>query len=86
MQPEAVSNAFFKAFEAALFLYGEEKCARKKKKPQKEAKRGTTKRGSKNPRFESYTITQRIGLRGIQGEQIQANSSFFRAIAEFFNI
>ena len=36
--------------------------------------------------FKSYTITQRIGLRSVQSEQIQANSSFFRAVAKFFNI
>ena len=36
--------------------------------------------------FESYTIPRRIGLRGVQSEQIQANSSFFRAVTKFFNI
>ena len=36
--------------------------------------------------FKSYTIPQRIGLRGVQSEQIQANSSFFSAVAKFFNI
>lgn len=36
--------------------------------------------------FESYTIPQRIGSRGVQSEQIQAHSSFFRAVTKFFNI
>ena len=36
--------------------------------------------------FEIYTIPRRIGLRGVQSEQIQANSSFFRAVAKFLNI
>ena len=36
--------------------------------------------------FKSYAIPKRIGLRGVKSEQIQANSSFFRAVAKFFNI
>ena len=49
-------------------------------------KRVSRKEDRLNPRFESYTIPQRIGLRGVQSEQIQANSSFFRAVTQFFNI
>ena len=54
-------------------------------------KRVRRKEDRQNPRFESYTIPLRIGLRGVQSEQIQANSSFFRAVTfravtTFFNI
>lgn len=43
---EAVSNAKFRAFETALFLFNYRGSERKRKKPQNEAKKSTTKRGS----------------------------------------
>ena len=36
--------------------------------------------------FFEFIWLRRIGLRRAQREQIEANSSFFRAIAEFFNV
>ena len=46
----------------------------------------TTKRGSQDPCFLINIQIRRIGLRSVQREQIEANSSFFRAVAEFFNV
>ena len=46
----------------------------------------TTKRGSQDPCFLINIQIRRIGLRSVQGEQIEANSSFFRAVAELFNV
>ena len=50
-QEGAVSNANFRAFEAALFLYLEEKCLQNRKKPRFEAKKSMTKRGSVKSSF-----------------------------------
>ena len=83
----AVSNAKLRAFEAALFLCIEAKIRKIKKKASKWGKKEyDEKRIGKILVFKSYTIPHRIGLRGVQSEQIQANSSFFRAVAKFFNI
>jgi len=74
-------------FETALFLCIEAKIDKiKKKASNRGRKEYDEKRIGKILKFESYIIPYRIGLRGVQSEQIQTNSSFFRAVTKFFNI
>ena len=49
-------------------------------------KRVRQKEDRENPCYGSGISLGRVGLRGVQSEQIQTDSSFFLSVAEFFNI